>query len=105
MGGVRVLIAKKKWDKGKGIIRDLMLWTKQSRWLDRKELKRGRGFSIYLSRTYPPMTSFLLGLHQSSSPKVFTKPLMDGGLTAMKMDGRCNKPRLWRQKVMRMWPR
>jgi hypothetical protein len=35
-GGVRVLIAKKKWDKGKVIIRDLMLWTKQSRWLDHK---------------------------------------------------------------------
>jgi hypothetical protein len=64
-GEVRVLIAKKKWDKGKVIIRDLMLRTKQSRWLDHKELERGRGFLIYLSRTYPPMTPFLLGLRQT----------------------------------------
>jgi hypothetical protein len=28
---------------------------------------------------------------------------MDGGLTGMNMDGRCNKPRFWRQKVMSMW--
>jgi hypothetical protein len=56
---------QEKWDKGKGIIRDLMRWTKQSRWLDHKELKRGRGFLIYLSRTYPPMTPFLLGRHQT----------------------------------------
>jgi hypothetical protein len=60
-----VLISKKKWDKGKDIIRDLMLRIKQSRWLDHKELERGRGFLIYLSRTYPPMTPFLLGLHQT----------------------------------------
>jgi hypothetical protein len=64
-GEVRVLIAKKKWYKGKVIIRDLMFRTKQSRWLDHKELERGRGFLIYLSRTYPPMTPFLLGLHQT----------------------------------------
>jgi hypothetical protein len=64
-GEVHVLIAKKKWDKGKGIIRDLMLRTKQSRWLDHNELERRRGFLIYLYRTYPPMTPFLLGLHQT----------------------------------------
>jgi hypothetical protein len=64
-GGIRVLIAKNKLDKGKVIIRDLMFRTKQSRWLDRKELERGREFLIYLSRTYPPMTPFLLGLHQT----------------------------------------
>jgi hypothetical protein len=64
-GEVRVLIANNKWYKGKGIIRDLVLWTKQSRWLDHKELERGRGFLIYLSQTYPPMTPFLLGLHQT----------------------------------------
>jgi hypothetical protein len=63
-GEVRVLIAK-KWNKGKVILRDLMLRTKQSRWLDHKELERGRGFLIYLSRTYPPMTPFLLSLHQT----------------------------------------
>jgi hypothetical protein len=43
-GEVRVLISKKKWDKGKVIIRDLMFLTKQSRWLDHNELERGRGF-------------------------------------------------------------
>jgi hypothetical protein len=64
-GGVRVLISKKKWDKGKVIIRDLMFRTNQSRWLDHEELERGRGFLIYLSRTYPPMAPFLLGLHQT----------------------------------------
>jgi hypothetical protein len=64
-GEVHVLIAKKKWDKGKGIIRDMMLRTKHSQWLDHKELERGRGFLIYLSRTYPPMTPFMLGLHQT----------------------------------------
>jgi hypothetical protein len=64
-GEVLVLISKKKWDKGKGITRDLMLQTKQSRWLDHKELERGRGFLIYFFRTYPPMTPFLLGLHQT----------------------------------------
>jgi hypothetical protein len=30
-GEVRLLIAKKKWDKGKVIISDLMFWTKHSR--------------------------------------------------------------------------
>jgi hypothetical protein len=48
-GGLRELISKKKWDKGKVIIRYLMFRTKQSRWLDHKELERGRGFLIYLS--------------------------------------------------------
>jgi hypothetical protein len=37
-GEVLVLISKKKWDKGKGITRDLMLQTKQARWLDHTEL-------------------------------------------------------------------
>jgi hypothetical protein len=64
-GEVLVLIYKNKWDKGKVIIRDLILWTNQSQWLDHKELERRRGFLIYLSRTYPPMTPFLLGLHQT----------------------------------------
>jgi hypothetical protein len=64
-GEVRVLITKKKWDKGKRIIGALVRQRKESPWLDHKELERGRGFLIYLSRTYPPMTPFLLGLHQT----------------------------------------
>jgi hypothetical protein len=53
-GDVRVLIAKKKWDKGTGIIGTLVLQRKDSPWLDHKELERGIGFFIYLSQTYPP---------------------------------------------------
>jgi hypothetical protein len=64
-GEVRVLIVNNKWGKGKGIIRDMMLRTKKYRWLDHNELERRRGFLIYLSRTYPPMTPFLLGLRQT----------------------------------------
>jgi hypothetical protein len=33
--------------------------------LDHKDLERGRGFLIYLSRTYPPVTPFFLGLKQN----------------------------------------
>jgi putative hemolysin len=50
-GELCVLIAKNKCDKGKGNIRDLVFRTKKSRWLDHKELERGRGFLIYLSGT------------------------------------------------------
>jgi hypothetical protein len=64
-GGVYLLIAKKKWDKGKVIIRDLISRTKQSQWLDHKELERGRGFLVFLSCTYPPMKPFLMGLHRA----------------------------------------
>jgi hypothetical protein len=52
-GEVRLLIARKKWDKGKGMILDPMRQRKESRWLDHKELEQGRGFLIYLSRKYP----------------------------------------------------
>jgi hypothetical protein len=64
-GEVRVLIAKKKWDKGKRIIGTLVRQRKESPWLDHKELERWRGFLIYLSQTYPPLTPLLLGLHQT----------------------------------------
>jgi hypothetical protein len=53
-GEVRVLIAKNKRDKGKGIIGTLVHQRKESPWFDHKELERGIGFLIYLSRTYPP---------------------------------------------------
>jgi hypothetical protein len=48
-GEVRVLIEKKKWDKGKGIIGTLVRQSKESPGLDHKELERGRCFLIYLS--------------------------------------------------------
>jgi hypothetical protein len=48
-GEVRVLIAKKKWDKGKRIIGTLVRQREESPWLDDKELERGRGFLLYLS--------------------------------------------------------
>jgi hypothetical protein len=43
-GELRVLIAKKKWDKGNEIIQDLVRRRYEYRWLDHTELERVRGF-------------------------------------------------------------
>ena len=55
---------QKKWDKGKNYVNS---WLKQleegDHMLDRKELERGRGFLVHLSRTYPIMVANLKGLH------------------------------------------
>jgi hypothetical protein len=53
-GEVRVLITKKKWDKGKGIIGTLVRQRKEPPWLDHNERERWRGCLIYRPRTPPP---------------------------------------------------
>ena len=65
---VYVYVSQEKWDKAKKYVSS---WLEQVRkvstsnlvLLDFKDLERGRGFLVYLSRTYPAITPFLKGVH------------------------------------------
>jgi hypothetical protein len=57
------LISQKKWDKAKRLLQILRTKLDESLWVDHKELEKTRGFLIYASRIYPPMSPFLKGLH------------------------------------------
>jgi hypothetical protein len=61
--GVRVIISQKKWDKAKRLLQSLSTKLDESLWVDHKDLEKTRGYLIYVSRTYPPMTPFFKGLH------------------------------------------
>ena len=73
---VGVYIDQTKWTKTKEHIRwikdqimacDRIIETKlpHNYGIDRKELERRRGFLVYVSRTYPAMTPYLKGIHQT----------------------------------------
>ena len=53
-----------KWDKAKGILEDWKsaLNTEEGL-IHRKQMERGRGFLVHLSRTYPSMVPYLKGVH------------------------------------------
>ena len=67
-GSVYVYVSQDKWEKAKNYV---SRWIEQVRlnreeikpFLDFKNLEKGRGFLVYLSRTYPSITPFLKGIH------------------------------------------
>ncbi len=65
--GIYVTSTQEKWDKAKGIIKNLLeLVSKDSRAkLNRKQLERDRGFLIHIARTYTQMVPYLKGIHHT----------------------------------------
>ena len=68
-GSLWVYVSDDKWRKAKAYIKS---WRNKIAWclkhstppvLDFKDLERGRGFLVYLSRTYPSIVPYLKGLH------------------------------------------
>jgi hypothetical protein len=63
--GVRVLVARKKWAKAKRLLTTLHGIVLASEWVDHKVLEGIRGFLVYVTRAYRPLTPFRMGLHMS----------------------------------------
>jgi len=66
-GSVWVYVSKDKWLKGKAFIdrwlAELMDSENKDNTLDFKDLERGRGFLVYLGRSYPSIVPYLKGVH------------------------------------------
>jgi hypothetical protein len=60
---VLVLVTKKKWCKVKRLLAPLDTLLMESETVDHKVLERIKEFIVYVTRTYKPLTPFLLGLH------------------------------------------
>ena len=63
---VYVYVSQEKWEKAKSYVKSWLVQIKKdpkNSTLDFKNLERGRGFLVYLSRTYPATTPFLKGIH------------------------------------------
>jgi hypothetical protein len=56
-----VLVTQEKWDKTKRLLAVLTCELADGVWLNFKSLESGRGFMIYVSRTYHPMIPFFVG--------------------------------------------
>jgi hypothetical protein len=62
--GVFVLLDEEKWRKSKVLLQEvLVLLEDDSEHLLRKRLEQIRGFLVYVTRTYPCMVPYLIGLH------------------------------------------
>ncbi|KAL7570492.1 hypothetical protein ACA910_004273 [Epithemia clementina (nom. ined.)] len=62
--GVFKLVLQERWDKVKGHIATLKLWSDQAE-ANRKDLEQIRGLLVYVSLTYTTMTPYLKGIHLS----------------------------------------
>jgi len=65
-GSVYVYVSQEKWEKAQKYVSSWLANIKNdttNSTLDFKDLERGRGFLVYLSRTYPATTPFLKGIH------------------------------------------
>jgi len=68
-GSLWVYVSDDKWNKAKQYIQswqDEICWCAQHKTptaLPFKELEKGRGFLVYLSRTYPSIVPYLKGIH------------------------------------------
>jgi hypothetical protein len=60
---VTVLCTQEKWDRAKGIIKDLSAIMATSGVFEFKTLECHRGFLVYVSRTYPSIMPYLKGIH------------------------------------------
>jgi len=64
--GVYVTVSEEKWKKAKEMLSEMGTMIKDDpKHLPRKRLEQIRGFLTYVVRTYPPLKSYLLGLHQT----------------------------------------
>jgi hypothetical protein len=63
--GVGVKCAQDKWDKAKALLSDIIPELDSSSHLQYKPLEQKRGFFIHLQRTYPCITPFLKGFHNT----------------------------------------
>ena len=70
-GSVWNYVSEEKWRKAKTIVETLNEEIKRCKAkgepisLNHKNLEKGRGFLVYLSRTYDPITPYLKGIHLS----------------------------------------
>jgi hypothetical protein len=63
-GGVCVLSVEEKWRKSKVLLQEVLdLLEEDPKNLPRKRLEQIRGFLGYVTRTYPCMVPYLIGLH------------------------------------------
>jgi hypothetical protein len=61
---VFVLSEQEKWIKAKALLREVLdMLDADSERLDRKRLEQIRGFLGYVTRTYPCMIPYMMGLH------------------------------------------
>jgi hypothetical protein len=64
--GVFVLSDEEKWVKAKRLLQEVLdLIAIDPASLPRKRLEQVRGFLIYVTRTYPCMVPYLIGLHMT----------------------------------------
>jgi hypothetical protein len=63
--GVWVLVSRKKWAEANRLLANLHGLVMASEWVDHKVLERIKGLLVYVSRTYYPLTHFLIGLYMS----------------------------------------
>jgi len=63
--GVGVKCSLEKWERVKGILKELHESVNTQECLNRKDLERKRGVLVHVQRTYPAMTPYLKGLHQT----------------------------------------
>jgi hypothetical protein len=64
--GVYVLAAKDKWIKAKALLNELKAMMEENKGaMSRKRLEQIQGFFIYVTRTYPGMVPYLIGIHMT----------------------------------------
>jgi hypothetical protein len=62
--GVFVLSDEEKWRKAKVLLQEVLVLLKEDpTHLPRKRLEQIRGFLVYVTRTYPCIVPYLIGLH------------------------------------------
>jgi hypothetical protein len=66
LDGVFVLSDEEKWIKAKKLMHEVLdLLAEDSQHLPRHRLEQIRGFLVYVTRTYPCMVSYLIGMHMT----------------------------------------
>jgi hypothetical protein len=58
-----VLVSQDRWDKVKGILRDIKEEMSNEGGMDHKKLERNRGRLVYSTRGYNAMKPYLKGIH------------------------------------------
>ena len=67
--GLYVTCSQEKWDKGKDwIVKWKALTDEGCTTLNFKELEKGCGFLVHLSRTFPAIFPYLKGLYNTMNP-------------------------------------
>mmetsp|Transcript_15422 Transcript_15422/g.21970 ORF Transcript_15422/g.21970 Transcript_15422/m.21970 type:complete len:634 (+) Transcript_15422:1647-3548(+) len=64
-GRVEVMVLQERWVKTKKIIRWIQDQVRDSNTVEFKPLEGHRGFLVYISQTYPSISPYLKGIHQT----------------------------------------